>query len=48
MFADALEEDQSNRSFDLGATLIRRASGVVDSYGAPASGQLDRCRRSSS
>jgi chromosome partitioning protein len=41
MFADALEEDPSDRSFDLGATLIRRASGVVDSYGAPASGRLD-------
>jgi chromosome partitioning protein len=41
MFADALEEDPSNRRFDLGATLIRRASGVVDSYGAPARGRLD-------
>lgn len=41
MFADALEEDRSKRKFDLDATLIRKASGVVDSYGAPAGGQLD-------
>jgi chromosome partitioning protein len=41
MFEDALEEDPSKRTFDLEATLIRNASGVVDSYGAPASGRLD-------
>lgn len=41
MFADALEEDPNKRKFDFDATLIRRASGVVDSYGAPASGRLD-------
>ena len=41
LFEDALAEDPSSRTFDLGATLIREASGVVDSYGAPASGRLD-------
>jgi len=41
MFADAIAEDPSRRTFDLDATLIRDASGVVDSYGAPARGRLD-------
>jgi chromosome partitioning protein len=41
MFADALEDDPGNRKFDLDSTLIQRASGVVDSYGAAARGQLD-------
>ena len=41
MFEDALAEDPSSRTFDLDATLIRNASGVVDSYGAPARGRLD-------
>ncbi len=41
MFEDALAEDPSRRAFDIDATLIREASGVVDSYGAPARGRLD-------
>jgi chromosome partitioning protein len=41
MFADALSEDPNVRQFDLDATLIKGASGVVDSYGAPARGRLD-------
>jgi chromosome partitioning protein len=38
---DVLVALGADRSFDLDATLIRRASGVVDTYGASASGRLD-------
>ena len=41
MFEDALADAPSTRTFDLMSTLIRGASGVVDSYGAAASGRLD-------
>lgn len=41
MFEDALTDDPANRRFDLSKTLIKGASGVVDSYGAPAGGRLD-------
>jgi chromosome partitioning protein len=41
MFDDALSEDPTKAQFDLKATLIRNASGIVDSYGAPARGRLD-------
>jgi chromosome partitioning protein len=41
LFADSLEEDPSKKKFDLDATLITGASGVVGEYGAATPGSVD-------